>query len=612
MDLPTPAVLTPARTWKSRVADLMRVPRLPLSIGLFLVALFLIHPAFVVTLDEINPWDEAAYVNSGRTLLEGRLPSIADNPLVDGVYALTYLPFRRSPFWLPQSASLGRLLTYSLLWWSAYLIARQLSRFAAPWLMMGIFLVALLPVELLLFPSDALFAGLAGLSFWALLRYHDTQRHRDLGAASGFLGLAALARNDGLVLLPILVVLAVVLTVPWRRAWRALGPAGLPFAAIVGGYLLVYGQATGSYSLGTMQRTYDNFEAGQQVIFAGSGEISPVVESKLEARRVFGTAEENNYSVLRAISRNPGVYLQRLRVTLAALPRQLLEAYGLRFTLPLALLALQGVLVLVRQREYRLLAAFTLWPAHLATGFVITLFRVGHLRFPYYIVFLLSAFGLAAVVRVGLQAGLQAWRERWVWLAALAALSIVGLAWNKLAIYYGAAVLLAALLVIYWIVGQPVPRDGRQGWSALAPALVLLAAGFVLRGNFPSPVIPSWGQEAKERAVLFMVDTLEPGAKVAAGSPGVVWAARMTYSGLASPDVPREKDPQAFLDWMLRQGVQAVYVDHSLYNTNPLIWSLIEARLGAGFERVFTADRGDIQVLLLDPHASGENQDAGP
>jgi hypothetical protein len=606
MDLPTES-----QTWRWRLAGLVRIERLPLSLGLYLLTLFIIHPAFLVTLGEINLWDEAAYINSGRTLLEGRLPSIADNPLVDGVYALTYLPFQDSPFWLPQSASLGRLLAYSLLWWSAYLIARQMARFASPWLLMGIFLVTLLPLELLLFPSDALFAALAGFSFWALLRYHDSQRLRNLWAASGFMGLAALARNDGLVLFPLLLALAALLTVPWKRAWQALLPCLLPFAVIIGGYLLVYGQATGSYSLATMRRTYDNFEAGHQVIFTGSGGFSPVVESKLEARRVFGTPEENGYSVFTAIRRNPGVYLHRLRVTLAALPRQVLEAYGLRFTVPLALLALRGVLVLLRRRQYRLLAAFLLWPAHLATGFVITLFRVGHLRFPYYVVFGLSAVGLGAL----LQAGLGARRERWLWLAALAAAAGAGLVWNKLAVYYGAAVLLSALLVIYWALGQLAltrPEDGRPAWTSLVPALVLLAAGMVIRGNFPSPVVPVWGDEARERAVLYLVEHLEPGAKVAAGSPGVVWAARMTYSGLASPDVPRDKDPQAFLDWMARQGVQAVYVDHSLYNTNPLIWSLIEARLGAGFERVFTADRGDIQVLLLDHHNVGENQDAGP
>ncbi len=571
---------------------------------LFLVNLFLIHPSFLLTLEEINPFDEASYINSGRMLLEGNLPSFAGNPLVDVFYALTYLPFWNSDFWLVQSAVLGRMLLFSLVWLSVYLVARQLARWASPVLMVGLLLVTPLAVDLLRFPSDPLFAGLAGLSLWQLLGYRDslenpetgdqaersTTSRRQLMLASGFLGLAALARNDGLVLFAIFLFLVLLLNLRRPRWWAAVLTGAFPFLLLVGGYVLVYGVATGNFSLGTAERTYLNFEAGQQSIYAGTGALSPVIEARLEAQRIFGTGAENGYSVFRAIRRNPQVYLQRVLAVTRELPTRLLRAYGIRFAALLFLLAARGLFGLVRRRQYTLLAILALWPAHLVTGFVITIFREGHLAFPFYVVFALAAIGLHELL-----ANRQDRREIIFWTAALIGLSVYGVWGNKLAVYYGAAVFLVALAVV-WLAAR---SQRGAGWNPTAALFILLCAGLVIRGGFPTPRIPAIRSTAKAQASLYMADHLAPGTKVAAGSPGVVWSARMTYASLTSPDVPQDKSSAEFLDWMVRQDIRAIYVDHSLYNTNPFLWDLIKAEIGQGIERVFSADDGDIQVLMI-------------
>jgi hypothetical protein len=77
----------------------------------------------------------------------------------------------------------------------------------------------------------------------------------------------------------------------------------------------------------------------------------------------------------------------------------------------------------------------------------------------------------------------------------------------------------------------------------------------------------------------------------------------MKYANLTSPDVPREKDSDEFLAWMIQQDIEAVYVDHSLYNSNPFIWDLLKPQIGQGLERVFVGDEGDIQVLIVKPDA---------
>lgn len=563
---------------------------------LFLVNLFLLFPLFLPHLSEINPWDEANYVNKGRELVDlGDWPNYAGNPLVSIFYAITYLPFHGSPYWLIHSDSLGRMLLFSLLWWSAVLTAGRLKHPTAQGITAGLLLVTPLAGEMLTFPSDPLFAGLAGLSLWQLTGYLDDPRPRHVALASLFLGLAALARNDGLILFPIFFVLALLMTLR-EKSWRSTGvtalAALLPFAVLVGGYVLFYGLRTGDYRLGTLERTYLNFEAGQEVISKPTGELNEVVEARSLAQEYFGSADENGHSVLRAIQHNPQMYLKRVTALLRSLPERLLRAYGIRFGATLFLLAACGVWELFKRKQYWLLAAWLLWPTHLVTGLVITIFRIGHLRFPFYIIFGLAALGLAVLLKRLIEAAPRRLPVEW---GLLLSLGFFGLIINKLAIYYGVAVLLAALLVIY-VLRKTLQT---QPSGMILALLILLAGGLVLHGDYPSPQWRVLGSEAKEQAVVFLSQRFEEGTLVASSSPAPVWMAKMKVANLTSTDVPVDRTPEAFVEWMRSQDIQAVFVDQTLSSSSPKLWNLLEAQIGIGLERIFSADQGDIQVLQV-------------
>ena len=181
------------------------------------------------------------------------------------------------------------------------------------------------------------------------------------------------------------------------------------------------------------------------------------------------------------------------------------------------------------------------------------------------------------------------------WIVVLLSFALYGVVDGKPAVTYGVVLLLAVFAVI------------RLGWrstslrsSALAAALlVFFAGGIILHGDYSGPKLRVLGQFSDERGVMFMIDELPEGTRVAAGSPGPIIAAKMTYMGLASLDVPRFDDPKEFLSWMSNQGIEAVYVDHSLSSDNPIYWDLISAEIGQGLQRAFVADEGDIQVLLV-------------
>jgi hypothetical protein len=572
-----------------RIWDWIKKSNHQVAIILFLVNIFLVFAIFLPSLSDINPWDEAGYVSAGQELIdEGGFPSIGGNPLMCILFGLTYLPFKSSPYWMVQSISLARIILFVLLWIGVYLIARELSGYAPAEIALGIFLVTPLSIEMLRFPSDPLFASFAALGLWQLLRYKHTGARKYLAFSSCFIAMAALARNDGLILFVFFSFLA--LFISWRRKdfWRSMPFSLFPFLFLVGGYLLFYGFRTGNFSLGTMERAYENFESGQQIVYSGDGDFSPVIGSRQEAQSLFGTAEENNNSIFRAISRNPSAYMKRLSVVVRQLPQLVLRAYGIRFALLLFLLAGRGVVELIKRKEYVLILIFSLWPMHLITGFIITLFRTGHLQFPFYIVFVLASIGLFALL-----SNLHSLLEiGWV-TVVLVGCSLYGLLDNKLAIFYGAAVFLIGLWILY------IYRVQKKSQMMSFMLLLLLCSGIIIRGEFPSPKIRVLGSDPEEQAVEFMMKTFPPDAVIAAGAPGVVQAAKLHCAVLASDDVPQDRSSSEFLRWLRNQGVDAVYVDHNLYNVLPVLWDLIEPQIGVGLERVFEVERGNYQILVF-------------
>ena len=75
----------------------------------------------------------------------------------------------------------------------------------------------------------------------------------------------------------------------------------------------------------------------------------------------------------------------------------------------------------------------------------------------------------------------------------------------------------------------------------------------------------------------------------------------MRCFNLSSEDVPTDRSPEKFLDWMRVQGVGVVFVDTSLSSANPRLWELISPQIGVGLQRVFSAGEGDVQVLVMKP-----------
>jgi hypothetical protein len=559
---------------------------------LFALNLFLILYRFFPTLRDLNLWDEAVYIETGKRLAEGQLTSFARNPLVGFLYGLTYLPFLHSPFWMMQSAMLGRFILFGLLWLSGYLIARQLAGVLRPLLFAGFLFLFPVLNAILDNPSDALFAAMSGFTFWQVLSFHHTRETRHLWLASLFAGLSALARNDGVTLFAIFLVISLFYLRGAAAKWRNLLAAILPFTLLVGGYLLLYGLVTGDFNLGVRERSYVAFQQGQLQVYTDIGTCrqSPTKCAVAEAQRIYGTPQENGNSILKAISRSPRSFLGRVMNTLRNLPEMIYTAYGKREAYVILFLAAAGVYELIRRRNFPVLALLLGWLLYLGVYFI-TFFRIGYLQTPYFIVFALGVIGLQAVVD-----GLADRRETLIWSAIVLGLALAGMLRALNYLYFSMLVLLAGL----WLARLFLQTQKEVPNRPLAALLIVLGAILLIRGTFNPPDIPARGEIPEEQALLVLQDRLPENSPVAAGAPGAAWAARMEYVGLVDPDfgVSSQEELHAQLNAL---GVKAIYVDSYLTRQNPYVWGLIEAGIGPFYAEIFSGRDGSVRVLLVNP-----------
>ena len=233
---------------------------------------------------------------------------------------------------------------------------------------------------------------------------------------------------------------------------------------------------------------------------------NPYVEGHVDARKLFGTPEENGMSVVRAVARNFPAFLDRVAASLRQIPRQLMVAYGEPVgSVIVILLWVWGALVISTSRSSERRALIALgWPLHLG-AYLITFFRSSY--------FLLPCAAVLAVASIGAKSLLRPFHLS----RGTARVAAVGL--------LGAAVVLH-------VVQHPVSKP-RVGW-----------------GNTPS-----------ERAILFVQQSFPRDARIAAYAPAPVWAARGEYVTLIL-NLRTLQTSRELQQWLIRENIAALYVEN--------------------------------------------------
>jgi len=549
---------------------------------LFIFNLVLVFPIFFPNLSNIDPWDESIYINSGRGLIDGGcLRQFAGNPLLSFLYALIYIPVKSTTFWLIHSCTIGRFILFSLMWFSAYLVATQLRYLAHPFIMIALLFTSPALTYLLPNPSDALFTAMSAFTLWQVLLFYNKKKVRHVWLASLFVGLSALSRNDGLILFFILIIIAVILSIPAKRLGTSLIACVIPFIILVAGYLIIYGLVMGRFELGIIGRTYLAFEQGQGFAY----EKSPA-DGQIDARQLFGTPEENQYSFLSAIKRNPEAFFDRVRQTIKTSPKKIYFIYGERLGIISLLLAAMGAMVLARKRLYPLLVALLLWSTHLFVYFL-TFFRHEYFLFPYFAVFSLASMGLTSIV--------YSFKKRihYCWSLALLGLAIFGMLSNRPNLFSATVF----FLVWVWIVRYVMNRYRHLEAIKTIGLVLALCALLFLKVGYPYPKFRTLGTAPDEKAVLFMKEHLKPGSLVFAAAPGPIWEAKMNFGPLDF--TLRDKNENDLSYGHLFYG-KAVYANDTLRYDEPGLVSKIERLIGKGLEVGYESENKEVQILLVD------------
>jgi len=479
------------------------------------------------------------------------------------------------------------------------IVRQQVKRPYVPAFLAVALLVPAFPV-LITNPSDALFAVLSGLAFWQIMEFAMSQRLQAISLASMFVGLGALVRSDGFVVMALISMLAVVFSFHSHKGAlylsRLLVAALIPFSVVVAGYVLFYYLTVGTLDLGLAERSYNAFEQGQGVVFMdGSSEVNIYMEGEVQSRALYGTPQQNDYSILKAVQRNPSAFLERVFRSASVLPRLLLDVfgksifYGRVFGLLIIGFSFLGFVVLARQKKYVLLVVMALWAASLLPYFV-TFFRPGYFYLVYFVIFILVGNGVVGYAEG--YVGNAKVRQATIYLLALSALVGFGLRIDTLA--WSSIVLLLIASITYTLSSK---RYEPERLTITAAALILIAV--FLKAPFPSvPSLALWGERPDEQALLYMREYLPSTAKVAAYAPKVIWSASLQYVPLDNSYLDAVN-----MDGLKRRlsaaGVDFIYVDADFVKYEPEIWeSLLTENMN---ERpVFESGDRSIQIFALD------------
>jgi len=564
----------------ARLASLVLAKRkILLVLTILLIHFLLISPSLMPAFNEINMDDEAKYIESGWRLLREGPRELAWGPLVSFVYAPVHLLVGGSPNWFMIEAWVGGFFLFFLLWLSAYTLALQFKEYFHPLITVGVLFVSTYFVPIIENPSDALFVSMSAFALSRVIAFYRGRELQDILLASFFVGLGVLCRVETILLVGTLAFITVVIGRRYHSFLKMLASTLLPAVGILAVFFLTSLLTKGHLNLGTGEKAYDAFTMGQPTLHVFG-------DPAQEAASPFGTKEENRGSIFAAIVRHPDAFANRILGRALEQPGFFLDVYGKKLGPVLLLFSLWGVYTLIKRRSLPLLLILLFWPLH--TLVALAFFANHIVPQTSYVPVILSAIGIAAVFRSDLPR-----RESVFLFLTSLSITFASLLFNKPAILVG-GLILTAVLALTWLIQ---PRAETTGSLAAVPLLILLAAGFVLRGSYLFPNFPALGSSVDEQAVTYILQEFKPLSKLLTTSPYQMLAARM--EAVEIQDVPADiVSPQQLSQWLEEQDIQAVYLDNRS-GGRPDVAEIIESGQGEQFEVGFASEDDAVRIFVL-------------
>ena len=184
------------------------------------------------------------------------------------------------------------------------------------------------------------------------------------------MGLAALARVDALAWIAAFTSISIAIGFRTYSIGQITLVAIVPAVGFVAGFVAISRIDSGSFddSIGSLApKLYQAFEQNQSVLTGGNDEAA-----YRQARKLFGTPDDNQGSVFRAILKNPSAFWLRIVTNSKNLPNLYLSAFDKRVGPMLLIFAGLGIVALIRRGAYGMLVISMIWalPSAHYSGFL--------------------------------------------------------------------------------------------------------------------------------------------------------------------------------------------------------------------------------------------------
>lgn len=316
----------------------------------------------------------------------------------------------------------------------------------------------------------------------------------------------------------------------------------LPALALISVFVIVNLITVGHANLGMGNKSYASFEMNQAFLPGSKNETS-----FYNGEKIFGTAEENQGSIFRAIIRNPIATAERAFANLIKVPESFTNFFGNRLTSLFFIFSLIGLYKLIRDKNKGLTSLILVWPLH---AFVSLIFLPRHI-IPQmsYLFVVLSGIGItyAFSKKVSKNESLIFFLGSFI----LMLIAIITL--NKTLFSSGILLSFSFFLSLLF--------ESFPGVNKSLPKLplLLLIMGMLLYGNgftFPAKFI---GKSEAEQGVQQLQVLIPSNSRVLVPNPIFAIAAKM-----APIELPLSvSNVEEFMSFIKENEIDAIYVDET-------------------------------------------------
>lgn len=551
-----------------------------LIIVIFLFNLFLIMSKLTPDFLEINPDDGAKYVESGRLLLVWGLRNLAWGPLVAFIYAPIHLFVGNSLNWFMLEVWIGNFIFFGLLWFSFYFLSRQIDKYISKTVILGLLLTTTVFSPIIENQSDALFIALSAFALSFTLRFKSTGQLKDVLYASLFVGLGLLSRVETILLIIPLLIFSLWFNKQRNLKYKVIFSTLLPALAVLFIFLIANIINFGHPNLGMGYKSYDSFQMNQAFLPGSKNE-----QAYFRGEEIFGTAEENNSSIFRAILRNPLAIVERALASLLTVPEMFLNFFGKIQGPVILFFAVYGLYHLIRMKEKHLILLFLIWPLH---AFISLIFLPRHI-IPQivYVFFILGGIGITQLISTCNKLRF----ERLGFLLIALGLSIFSLGGNKPAFFASGFLLfvVAASSIVFW---------GRSSTGTSSIPIMILFVGLALYGHnfvFPSKTL---GISPSEKAVHALLIHPECGNFLLTPYHTVGIASKKTTYILPGEITSSDQ----LIDFLSYRKISCIYLDQNMPYSGDVIERTVQ-QFPQYFDLIYESSSGGIRIYATDVSA---------